>query len=412
MALECPARLRAQGDPTQSSQRGSDPSSLRAVGAPSPRRALHRPVTRERRRVSRFSPIVAALSPEKLRRSTFSTLLVGYGAYYLCRANLGVAVPLAEGRAPPRQAAARAHHVRVDAVRGVGKFTLGPTADRLGGRRVFPPRPRRVDRRQRDAIGLSTGLAVLVVVCSVNRFAQSAGCRPRPARERPGTRSATTASSMAWLSLSFLTGDVAARGFGGLVLALGFGWRAPSSSRRRSSAPRSGSWRCGHPRRAAGRSPSPPTRRPPPTAPRPPRDRARAPQEPRPDELRTLLPSSRSCAPCSCAWTILFSVELGTAGWKASFQSMLFPLTGGGAGTLFAGWYTDRRGGSRRCPAPRCSARTPSSSSGSRGSASLRRSPRSGSSRSRGSYLLGPYSLLGGCLALDYGGARRPRRRA
>ncbi|HEY4119675.1 MAG TPA: MFS transporter, partial [Byssovorax sp.] len=105
-------------------------------------------------------------------------------------------------------------------------------------------------------------------------------------------------------------------------------------------------------------------------------------------------------------WTILFLVESGTAGWKASFQSMLFPLTGV-AGTLFAGWYTDRVGKSRRGPVAavmlganavvllalaRFGVASPLAALGLIALA--------------GFLLLGPYSLLGGCLALDYGGKR------
>ncbi|HEY4118470.1 MAG TPA: MFS transporter, partial [Byssovorax sp.] len=165
------------------------------------------------------------MSPEKLRRSTFWTLLVGYGAYYLCRANLGVAVPLLKDELHlDKPALGRITFVSTLAY-AVGKFTLGPTADRLGGRRVFLL-GLAVSIAANVAFGLSAGLGALVVVWSVNRFAQSAGWMGLVQLVSGWYEQRDYGLVMAWLSLSFLLGDVAARGFGGVVLALGFGWRA------------------------------------------------------------------------------------------------------------------------------------------------------------------------------------------
>ncbi|HVY46972.1 MAG TPA: MFS transporter [Minicystis sp.] len=338
------------------------------------------------------------------RRSTFVTLLAGYGAYYLCRANLGVAAPLL-------QSELRLDKEQIGAIGGiatlvyaVGKFTLGPTADLLGGKRVFLV-GLAVAVVANFAFGLSVALPAMILLWSINRFAQSAGWMGLVQLVSGWYDRAEYGVVMAWLSLSFLLGDVAARGFGAGIVGLGLGWRAlfflpalacaafllvasrtlhaPPEHRRGDAAP-------------VARDVSADLR----------------------DIFRTLARSWGFWMSCVLSflltflrtvfldWTVLFLVESGTATWKAALQSALFPLTGA-AGTLFAGWYTDRVSGSRRGPV----------AAGMLGLlvVSLAALALLGTSSrvvalvsiaAAGFLMLGPYSLLGGCLALDYGGKR------
>jgi sugar phosphate permease len=344
----------------------------------------------------------------RLRRSTFWTLLVGYGAYYLCRANLGVAAPFLQ----------RELHLdkqQLGLVTGVstlvyatGKLALGPAADLLGGRRVFLL-GLAGSVAANVAFGLSGSLAFFVVFWSANRLFQSAGWMGLVQLVSSFYERREHGVVMAWLSLSFLFGDVAARAYGAALLGAGLGWRAlffvPAATcalfllvaRRTLHAP-----------------------------PRPTLVEARA--SARPEDaaasarlreiLRTLARSPGFWMSCALSflltflrtafldWTVLFLVEGGASTWKAALESAVFPLTGA-AGALFAGWYSDRVSLGRRGPVAALMLGLLV--------VSLVALALLGPGHARaalacigaaGFLLLGPYSLLGGCLALDYGGKK------
>ncbi len=163
---------------------------------------------------------------ERLRNATFWTLFVGYGAYYLCRANLGVASPLLQSELHYDKLQIGAISTASTFAYALGKFTLGPTADVvLGGKRVFL-------LGLAGAIvanvlfGLSTGLWVFVVIWSLNRFVQSGGWMGLVQLVSGWYERSRYGVVMAWLSLSFLFGDAAARGLSALLLRAGLGWRA------------------------------------------------------------------------------------------------------------------------------------------------------------------------------------------
>lgn len=351
-----------------------------------------------------------ARSPAEIarRRSTFWTLLLGYGAYYLCRANLGVAAPLLQDELHLDKVHLGMISGVATLVYAVGKFTLGPTADLLGGKRVFLFGM--VGALLGNiAFGSSSVLPLLIVAWAFNRFAQSAGWMGLVQLVSQWYERGEYGVVMAFLSLSFMVGDVVARAFGSAILGLGGGWRslffapavvlalfmlvATSTIHVPADA-------AGGPAAAQTQSDGPE-----------PAARLRA-------IFVVLVRSGGFWMSCVLSflltflrtvfldWTVLFLVDSGAATWKAALQSAAFPVMGA-AGTLFAGWYSDRVSGGRRGPVAAAmlgllvvalivlalfGARSPVLALACIGAS--------------GFLLLGPYSLLGGCLALDYGGKR------
>lgn len=351
------------------------------------------------------------------RRATFWTLLVGYGAYYLCRANLGVATPLLQ----TQLSLTKAEIGRITGIAtlayAIGKFTNGPLGDLLGGRRVFLL-GLAGSIVANIAFGFSGALAAFIAIWSVNRFFQSAGWMGLVQLVSEWYEQHEYGVVMALLSLSFLVGDAAARGYGAAILAAGFGWQAlffiPAltvaaftgiavftlRSRPRPPAPGVPLADSGG-RHAEGGAPAEGTFS---------------------GHLRvivfTLARSWGFWMSCVLSflltflrtvfldWTADYLVDSGSSSWKAALQSAVFPLTGA-AGTLFAGWFSDRVSGSRRGPI------AAGMLGGLVASLVLLALVGVGSTAlaltligAAGFFLLGPYSLLGGCLALDFGGKR------
>ncbi|MBL7715603.1 MAG: MFS transporter [Bdellovibrionales bacterium] len=71
------------------------------------------------------------------RISTFWVMLVGYIGYYLCRGNLPVAVPLLSKQFGYTNTELGIILSVSELMYAVGKFTTGPFADRIGGKKVF-----------------------------------------------------------------------------------------------------------------------------------------------------------------------------------------------------------------------------------------------------------------------------------
>jgi sugar phosphate permease len=360
--------------------------------------------------VRRLNPSLAPTHRAHLeRRSTFWTLLVGYGGYYLCRANLGVAAPLL-------QSELHLDKVQIGAIGGMatlayalGKFTLGPVADLLGGKRVFLLGMAGAVVCNL-AFGASSSLPLFIGFWVLNRFAQSIGWMGLVQLVSRWYDPRQYGVTMALLSLSFLVGDVAARGLGAGLLGLGAGWRAlffvPAAvvtvfmlvARFTLRAP-------GRTAEGSGEASDVATDG----------DGAAG-------RLREIfLVLSRSWGFwMSCAlsflltflrtvfldWTVLFLVENGTSTWKAALQSAIFPMTGA-AGTLLAGWFSDRISGGRRGPvAALMLGFLVAALSGLALLGTQSTAVALVCIGASGFLLLGPYSLLAGCLALDYGGKR------
>ena len=116
----------------------------------------------------------AALAFARARRRTFWGLLLGYGAFYLCRNNLSAAASLLDTG------------LHIDKVRfgqiasagtlfyAAGKVIAGPIADRVGGRRVFLL-GLYVSAAANLAMALGGPLGVFIGLWSISRLFQSLG---------------------------------------------------------------------------------------------------------------------------------------------------------------------------------------------------------------------------------------------
>jgi sugar phosphate permease len=170
---------------------------------------------------------------ESLRRArrpagalgTVAALALGYVGIYLCCKNLAVAVPLL-GRA---FAASRGGIGRVasigTAAYALGKVTLGPLIDRVGGRAGFLAVLLAVAVFG-GVSALAPSLVLLTVAYGANRYA-AAGGWPAIMKLVPTWFGAgRQATVVAVLSLSYVLGGVAATLLARQVLARGGGWRA------------------------------------------------------------------------------------------------------------------------------------------------------------------------------------------
>jgi sugar phosphate permease len=166
-----------------------------------------------------------ASPPKGSARGTVAALALGYVGVYLCRKNLAVAVPLL-GRAFH---AGRGQIGRVvsigTAAYALGKLTLGPLVDRIGGRAGFLLVLFAVALFGAVS-ALAPSLALLTVAYSANRYAGAAGW-PAIVKLVPSWfRSGRQGTVVALLSLSYVAGGVAATLLARQVLAEGGGWRA------------------------------------------------------------------------------------------------------------------------------------------------------------------------------------------
>lgn len=163
------------------------------------------------------------MTPRARSLALLATLLVGYGSFYLCRANLEAAGPLLIA------------HEGFDKTRfgelstiatfsyAIGKFLMGGMGDVLGGRRMFGV-----------AIagsvvcslcfGVSSTFVLFALFAAANRFFQSGGwsaiVHVVSRRFEPGRHGAV----MGVISTSYELGNVAALNLSGLVAQ--WGWRA------------------------------------------------------------------------------------------------------------------------------------------------------------------------------------------
>jgi OPA family glycerol-3-phosphate transporter-like MFS transporter len=163
--------------------------------------------------------------------ATLLLLFVGYSGYYLCRSNLSVVTPLLLDEMAAQGSDREQARVWLGTVvtfgtlaYAAGKFLFGATGDLIGGRRNF--------------LGGMTGAVLFTVLFALgggfpvltfawigNRFVQASGW---PGLVKIGGRwfdYRWHGTAMAILSLSYLFGDAAARGFMGVLLDYHLGWR-------------------------------------------------------------------------------------------------------------------------------------------------------------------------------------------
>ncbi len=152
-----------------------------------------------------------------------ATLLVGYGSFYLCRANLEAAGPLLIAHEGFDKTRFGELSTIATFTYAIGKFVMGGVGDVLGGRRMF---------------GLAVAGSVVCSLCfgvahtfvlfalfaAANRFFQSGGwsaiVHVVSRRFEPGRHGAV----MGIISTSYELGNVAALNLSGLVAQ--WGWRA------------------------------------------------------------------------------------------------------------------------------------------------------------------------------------------
>lgn len=152
-------------------------------------------------------------------------LIAGYVGIYLCRKNLSVAVPLLQRAF----GASKAEVGRIASVGtlayAAGKLTLGPVADRLGGRRGFLGAL--VGVALLGAAGaFMPGLGLLAGCYALNRFAGAGGWPSMMKLTPTWFPPARTATVVAVLSLSYVLGGAAATLLAREIVARGGDWRA------------------------------------------------------------------------------------------------------------------------------------------------------------------------------------------
>ncbi len=350
--------------------------------------------------------------------ATVAALLLGYTGYYLCRSDLSVATPLLVAQSD----VLGLDRSKIGAIQSIGvlfyaigKLLGGVLGDFVGGRRMFL-----IGLFGAVAATIVFGAASTVLLFTIawasNRLLQSGGWSGIvkivscwfPAR-RYGT-------VMAIISLSFLFGDATGRYLLGRLIAHGLDWRGlfftaamllaligvidvailRSSPRDRGFEEPEISVRNVYGGRGDARAP---------------------------DSLSDLLlPYFRSPSFwCVCAISFgLTLVREALNTWIPSYlvdvhhltvsdaaqYSAMFPFVGGVA-TLAAGWTSDRAGGDRAIALVPClalcmislAALAAASRDASPGLAMV-------AIASVAFWLLGPYSLLAGAIALDVGGRR------
>jgi sugar phosphate permease len=172
-------------------------------------------------------PVEAARDEETPRKawSVIAALAVGYVGIYLCRKNLGVAVPLL-------QATFHASKAEVGKIASMGTFAYamgkllsGPVVDRLGGRRGFLLSMVLVSIFG-AAGALSPGLFGLMIFYGLNRFAGAAGWGAAIKLVPTWFGVVRTATVIAVLSLSYVIGGVLATLLARQIVTFGGGWRA------------------------------------------------------------------------------------------------------------------------------------------------------------------------------------------
>ena len=179
-----------------------------------------------------MEPTADARRARRAQHTTVALLFTGYAAYYFCRADLSVSMPLlvdelATHGVPRAEALVRLGAVYSAGVLAyaLGKILLGGLADLWGGRRSFML-----------GLGGATlftllfamggGLPLFTLAWIGNRLTQSAGwagllkvCGRWFDHTRHG-------AIVGILSVSYLVGDAVARESMGLLLEAGAGWRA------------------------------------------------------------------------------------------------------------------------------------------------------------------------------------------
>jgi OPA family glycerol-3-phosphate transporter-like MFS transporter len=174
------------------------------------------------------------VNSNRLRRwqlLTLALLVVLYAACYLCRSNFSVTLSLIQESLVERGYSADQAQQRLGTIASlgvlayaIGKFVTGSVADFLGGRRnilfgMFGSVLFTV------AFALSGAVPLFTIAWFGNRLVQSFVWVGMVKITGRWFSFASYGTAMGVVSLSYLFGDAAARGFMGWLLAMGLGWR-------------------------------------------------------------------------------------------------------------------------------------------------------------------------------------------
>jgi sugar phosphate permease len=157
--------------------------------------------------------------------SVIAALAVGYVGIYLCRKNLGVAVPLLQATFHAGKAEVGKIASMGTFAYAMGKLLTGPVVDRLGGRRGFLLSMILVSIFG-AAGAFSPGLFGLMIFYGLNRFAGAAGWGAAIKLVPTWFGVVRTATVIAVLSLSYVVGGVLATLLARQIVTFGGGWRA------------------------------------------------------------------------------------------------------------------------------------------------------------------------------------------
>jgi sugar phosphate permease len=163
--------------------------------------------------------------PSREHAIVFAVLLLGYASFYLCRANVDAALPLLHDAFGYDNTKLGTLSSVAIAVYAGGKVLMGALGDRVGGRRLMLF-AMCGSIASSLFFGVSSGFWILVLAAALNRFFQSGGwvslvqvvSRWFP----PGRHGAV----MGALSTSYELGNVGALLLCGYIVKKGFGWRA------------------------------------------------------------------------------------------------------------------------------------------------------------------------------------------
>jgi OPA family glycerol-3-phosphate transporter-like MFS transporter len=163
---------------------------------------------------------------------TIALLTTGYAGYYLCRSNLSVTLPLLVDDLVAQGMTADEARIRVGTVASlgvlayaVGKLGLGGLGDFFGGRRTFLA-------GMGGAVAFTTlcslagGLPLFTVAWIGNRLVQSMGWAGVVKVASRWFSYSAYGTVMGVVSLSYLFGDALARAAMGVLIGYGFGWPA------------------------------------------------------------------------------------------------------------------------------------------------------------------------------------------
>src|SRR5215471_12336460 len=163
---------------------------------------------------------------------TIALLVIGYSGYYLCRSNLSVTLPMIEAELASRGMNPATARLKLGSIASFGvlayalsKFASGSTADFLGGRKNFVI-------GMGGAVLFTLGFAASGGSVSVmgsmwigNRAIQAMGWAGMVKVASRWFSRKSYGTVMAVISLSYLFGDAAARQFMAMLIAKGLGWR-------------------------------------------------------------------------------------------------------------------------------------------------------------------------------------------